>query len=365
MSKPIFYCNNLWDDYTISSGTGTAHENFPITNTQHRDFNKAWRSNYGAGSGWGLFSINSSVNNKLYFNEGGGTLTATLTGGNYDADTLATEIETQLEAAGADSYTVEYLESGSDANKFKITNDTDTFELECTNMTDAVWDTIGFDTSSDTGTDSDHTADEIRIHYVEFLYIDFGSAQTIYSAIIKGHNFSDTATVKVQFSDDNWSTQADYYEYTIQDDILVSNWSGYKNYRYVRFWMEDPDNSDTYIKVGRIYLGGQFQPARGFRDPVETVPTDDSFVGVSDGGQVSGTVQRSVYDVSTYTLPVENEKSSYDTVIDAVGTSKSFFFCEDPDSPLTTTKYVQAKSWRWRSYDDSTYELNVTLRELI
>lgn len=63
------------------------------------------------------FSIDiDATNNKLDFNEGGSELTATLTSGTYTLATLATEIKTQLDAAGALTYTV----TVSDADKITI-----------------------------------------------------------------------------------------------------------------------------------------------------------------------------------------------------------------------------------------------------
>jgi flagellar hook-associated protein 1 FlgK len=47
-------------------------------------------------------------NNTIYFDEGGGELTATLGTGNYNASEMAAEIERALEAAGALDYTVTY-----------------------------------------------------------------------------------------------------------------------------------------------------------------------------------------------------------------------------------------------------------------
>lgn len=54
-----------------------------------------------------------STNNALLFNEGGSTLTATITGGNYTLTTLASEIKTQMDAAGAFTYTVSANSSGT------------------------------------------------------------------------------------------------------------------------------------------------------------------------------------------------------------------------------------------------------------
>ncbi len=72
------------------------------------------------------FTITAGINDSIDFSEGGAELTATLTSGDYTGDTMAVEIEAQLEAAGADSYTVTY--SGS-TNKFTIVNDSANFVI--------------------------------------------------------------------------------------------------------------------------------------------------------------------------------------------------------------------------------------------
>lgn len=55
-----------------------------------------------------VYPINST-NNKIYFSEdGGGTLTATLDANHYTGAQIATEIKTQLEAAGGGTYTVTF-----------------------------------------------------------------------------------------------------------------------------------------------------------------------------------------------------------------------------------------------------------------
>lgn len=54
-----------------------------------------------------------STNNTLLFNEGGSTLTATITSANYTLSTLAAEIKTQMDSAGALTYTVTANASGT------------------------------------------------------------------------------------------------------------------------------------------------------------------------------------------------------------------------------------------------------------
>jgi len=54
-----------------------------------------------------------STNNTLSFDEGGAALTATISSGNYTLSTLAAEIKTQMDSAGAFTYTVTANSSGS------------------------------------------------------------------------------------------------------------------------------------------------------------------------------------------------------------------------------------------------------------
>lgn len=89
----------------------------------------------------------TTANQKLNFDEGGAELTATITAGTYTPSTLATEIDTQMTAAGAAAYTITY--SGK---VFRIANDGATLNLLCNTGTDVangIWDTIGYDTSAD------------------------------------------------------------------------------------------------------------------------------------------------------------------------------------------------------------------------
>lgn len=83
-----------------------------------------------------------SSNNKINFKEGGSELTATLSSATYTLATLATEIKTQLDAAGANTYTV------SVSNDDKVTISADgSFSLlinEGTNKLTSILPILGF-----------------------------------------------------------------------------------------------------------------------------------------------------------------------------------------------------------------------------
>lgn len=96
------------------------------------------------------YIIINDRNNKLDFIEIGTTeLTATLTKGSYTPSELATEVKTQLDVAGANTYTVTY---NSITKKFRITSDLLTASsifrpMVATGSNNAVsgWSTLGLD----------------------------------------------------------------------------------------------------------------------------------------------------------------------------------------------------------------------------
>jgi len=352
--KIKFFYDSEWKTGTLSATS--EHENFPVENTQHRDFNKHWRSQYGAGSGWGNFKIEASVNDRLDFKDNGNTTrAASLTVAEYDADELAAHIEVQMETVCSDTFTVEYLEV---SNKFKITNGVGTFQLlwnTGTNKARSVAGTIGFDDSADDTGAANYTADSIRIHSEERISVDFGSAKDVYGVIIRGHNLSAQATAKAEFSTNNWSSVAESISFTVQDDIMVLEWDTAKNYRYVRVWMRDREKAIGYVAIGVVFVGGQFQPVENFLDEGEIERVDPSELHSTEHGQESS-IQIEHFDIWPYTFRVKGttEKGYFDALWNALGTSKPFFICEDPASPLTTTRYVSLTSYRWQPVRRST-----------
>jgi len=374
MSIKFFYSNE-WDDEDHTLTESTEHENFPAENTQHRDHNKAWRSQHGSGTGWGRFAIWTGVNDEIDFQEGGGALNATLTQGIYDVDTLCTEIKTQMEAAGGYTYTPEYIESGTYANMFKITASAAPFSLLCdtgANQATAVWSVIGFSTALDRVGQQFYYANWIRIHTDEWIKIDLGAATTVYAVIVRGHNFTSAASVKFQFSTDDFATisenlgPASVFEGGYWVDPIILTWSSPKNYRYVRVYVEDTDNTDLYVKMGRVFVGGHFQPTRAFLEEMTHAPLDPSFLSQSENGQLSS-MQLNHYFTKNYGFVMESaDKTKFETMFASRGTSKDLFITEDTSSETTTTSYVKFNAWQFMSYlySSSVWRLDMEVEEL-
>lgn len=98
----------------------------------------------------------SNSNNQLVFDEGGGDLTATVANGSYTASGLATAIKTAMDSAGS-TFTISYSTS---TKKYTLAQTTPaTFNLHCTNTTNAIWSLIGFSTSANKTGSTSYAAD--------------------------------------------------------------------------------------------------------------------------------------------------------------------------------------------------------------
>lgn len=119
-------------------------------------------------AGYSIFRIVVGINDKIDFEETADSeLTATITAGTYNADDLATEIETQLTAEGASVYTVSY-----DINSHKIILASDraggggTFKLlwnTGSNISTSIAPLLGFDISIDDSDAASHISDNVII----------------------------------------------------------------------------------------------------------------------------------------------------------------------------------------------------------
>ena len=363
MSKCIFFYDNLWADITKTITYSTQHPNFPAINSRHRDFTKPWKSRHGAGSGWGQFTIELNVNDAIDFDEGGGELQATLTPGIYNADTLCAEIKTQMDAAGALTYTISYSDT---TNKFTIAG-SGNFTLRWntgTRKARSVADALGYiDSADDDGATNSFIADYIRIHTEEHLGINLEIPMDVYDVVIQKHNIQSAGMIQIWGSNAADFSTGIKLSFSIQDDILILSWSTPYQYQYWRFYIEDPSNPDGYVELGYCFLGPEFRSTRQFSPERSARPIDPSLIKRSEGGQVS-TIQRTKYFEREYEFQSTNQKPEFEAMFESIGTSKGFFFCEDSDNPLTKTFYAQFIEWEWEHVAGDYWNLFMTLEKL-
>lgn len=205
----------------------------------------------------GNFTIDTT-NNKIYGNDGS-SFTATISSGNYTASTLATEIQTQLNAASS-NWTVTYSTS---TYKFTLAN-SGSVTLTLSNSTNAAWSTIGFTTSTDlTGTS--FVADSVRVHTSEIIDFDFRYiAKTEFIAILPDAdgllNFSTGANITLKASNlsGNWSSPAYTKTLAVDEKGIVAFLDANETprYRYWRLEIEDKTNGDgPELPINYLYIG--------------------------------------------------------------------------------------------------------------
>lgn len=136
------------------------------------------------------FYVITSSNNKVWFNEGGSTLSATVTPGNYTVSELAIALQTVWDAAAAATITVAV---DTNAGKFTVASDGGTFELETTTTTSALWSILGFSTDADHTGATSYTAEnyyDILAYIGNYLFIrsSMTSSNEVYETRTDGHS---------------------------------------------------------------------------------------------------------------------------------------------------------------------------------
>ena len=346
MTNATFLYSNLFDLGTLTYSS--QHSNFQASNTRRRWASETWRSRYGDNSEWGNFLITTGVNDKIDFEETiANELTATLAAGTYGADELCTQIKTQLDAAGASTYTVTYSDS---TNKFTLASNRagggGTFKIlwdTGTNTATSVGTTIGFDITGDDADAASHTADDLRIHSEEWLKVDAGAAIDVQSFLFKKHNLSTGATAKIQgHTADAWSDPDVNVTLSLTSDITIYYWSSIQSKRWWRYYINDVENSDLYVETGRIFLGGYFSPEVNMRKDYGKRYVDPSELIFSDGGQISTNKKTKYVTMSlVFEYTSAADLATFETMWAALGATEEFFFTRDRDSADDTTIYMR------------------------
>lgn len=185
----------------------------------------------------------------------------------------------------------------------------------------------------------------------EWIKINLGAAQNIKAFIIENHNFTGAATLKIQGNAaDAWGAPAVDVTIPITAGTIVYFWDTNQNFQWWRISIADGANPDACVKIGRIFLGTYFEPARTYA--THTVGfVDPSKIKKSTGGQVSAN-EKTHYKTISYgfVFITPADVDNFEIVYDKVGESKDYFICEDSANaaPYTVTFYVRNTStWKF------------------
>ena len=210
----------------------------------------------------GNFVITASSNDKIYINDGSDK-TVTITAGSYTPDTLATEIQTQLNASSS-GWTFDYDNTAGEF-KFRFAH-ASAHTLRFSQTTEAAWNDLGFMLSGDETISTEREADEQRNHMYESVIWDLGyNAPVTFFGVISPldeiFSISEQATIKLQANNLNeWDSpplditlsRTDLGIYNFLDSTVADT-----AYRFWRFYFEDKFNSNGNegFSISYIYLG--------------------------------------------------------------------------------------------------------------
>lgn len=204
----------------------------------------------------------------------------------------------------------------------------------------------------------------------EWIDADLGAAEAIKAFFIYSHNLRDTADLQIQGDDDYDSGTPPAVDDTIviTADMIANNiigkfWTAVQAYRYWLQIITDDvtGHPDGYIREGRVFLGGYFEPT--YRPSVypATTDVDPSTILVSMGGQKQANII-TPYQIIKYqwgALPA-SDIATLKTIFAAVGKNKSYFICEDSDNPITKTHYVKnVTDWHYEPVGGDYYSVEI------
>jgi len=346
MTDPVRFMNN--NHVTTSNLTATsALASFPLSNAVNTGRSRVHKMG-------GYFEITTS-NQKLYIDDGS-PVTVDVTAGDYTTGAaLATQIETDLNAASS-GWTVTYDLSGG-TYKFTITNSS-SVELSLATTTDAIWDTIGYTGTTDrTGTS--FPADEQRNHSYERWVMDLGAPQemTFFAAIgplDEVFFLTDEGTAKIMGNNaDVWDSPN--YTKTLTNDArgllhFPEDDTDWGAHRYWAFEIEDRRNplGPQGMKLGHLYFGTyttitSSNVARGFSKS----QTDPSRVQLSESGArfFDERVKFETYSGLTIQNISLTDMKLIEQIFHDQGVTRPFFLSLDPglafsDVQSDETRYI-------------------------
>ena len=249
-----FMDNNLAELTSGSIDYSSELAAFPGSNSINKFRSKVWKPA-------GNFVVTASSNDKIYINDGANK-TVTITAGTYTADTLATEVQTQLNASSS-GWTFDYDNTAGEY-KFRFAHGS-SHTLRFSQQTEALWDDIGFVLTSDETISTQRKADEQRNHMYESVIYDLGYNApieffSVISPLDEEFSISDQATIKIQGNNLNqWTSPPLDITLTRTSEGIFYFFDAIadSSYRFWRFYFVDQfnPNGNEGFSLSYVYLG--------------------------------------------------------------------------------------------------------------
>lgn len=167
------------------------------------------------------------------------------------------------------------------------------------------------------------------------LTVNMNSQPFVNSAAIGGFNFESTALVTLSQSMDGETFHDIQTKQVGRASVLYWRFTA-ANTQYWRFTINDPDNNDEFLEVGRIFLGVAYEPLIHHDYDWSLSFEDTSLVRKSIGGQ-KWTTERTIrarIDFSLSTMMEADVINQLLPIARLVGTQRDFFLILFPDDGL-------------------------------
>lgn len=366
-----FMTNNYAELISASITKSSELASFPLSNAINKFRSLVWKPS-------GHFEI-TTANHELYINDGA-PKTVSITVGDYDTpDDLATQIQTDLNAASA-NWTVAYNVVAGDYS-FKISN-VGSVTLVLSSTTNAIWDTIGYTTSSDlTGTA--FTADQQRNHTDEYCIFDMGTSaeMTFFAAICplsQVFSISNDATITLEASNLNqWTappltvslSRTDSGIFEFMDNLDDTS------YRFWKFKFVDKLNpgGPEGTSIAHIYIGDYITlDSRGIRKRFNKRLVDTTQVLTAENGALYFNKKNKYIELASMGIDYlpRADKDTLEQMFYDLGKSTPFYVSLDPLLNISTyldefTRYVVFPSEPVFTHVFSDkFNMNIELKEL-
>lgn len=326
----------------------------------------------------GYFEI-TTFNNKIYINDGSDK-TGTITVGTYTSDALITEIAAQLNSVSS-SWFATYSTS---QYKFFLSH-TGSATLKLSTTTDAIWNTLGFLSTTDSTSDN-WEGDEIRIHTSEWYKLDAGVAQDFTSfasicPIDEVYGPSSNAVLKLQANNmDEWAspplekvlTRNDrgVFEFLDTDSTITD-----RVYRWWRYEILDPTNpgGPSSLRFSNIYIGPHTELNRNVASGFTKSKNDPTRTLTSEFGNQFFDLRVKSEEFSSIpigSLSISDRRALEQLFYDK-GTSEAFYLAIDPNVQISNdledlTRFVRfATGPQFRHLFRDLYITSISIREVI
>ena len=204
----------------------------------------------------------------------------------------------------------------------------------------------------------------------EWLKMDTGLASPgVQVFIVRYNNFTSGGTFTLNMhATDGWGAPTYSEAIAYNNTIMVHFPSSTQNLRWSYFTMADGANPDTYVKVGRVFLGGYWTPTMNFTRSYSMEQLDPSLISFSEGGQISSIThskfKRYVYAFKDMSAA---DKVGLQAIFDSKGLKKDFFVIQDADDITTHVPY-QARFFKDLAWNhvirDSLFDVVMYVEEL-